>query len=65
MLVRCPKCKKESEYNATNPYRPFCSERCKTNDLGDWASGKYFVPTEEPLTTEDDENPSDDPQNEG
>lgn len=45
--VRCPECKKEIEYSASNPFRPFCSERCKVIDLGKWASEKYRVPTEE------------------
>ncbi len=45
MKVRCPKCKKEALYEG-NPYRPFCSERCKLIDLGDWADGKYAIPVE-------------------
>ena len=32
--VRCPQCGGESLWNAGNPYRPFCSERCKLIDLG-------------------------------
>jgi endogenous inhibitor of DNA gyrase (YacG/DUF329 family) len=24
-----------------NPWRPFCSERCQTIDLGNWASEEY------------------------
>jgi endogenous inhibitor of DNA gyrase (YacG/DUF329 family) len=27
-----------------NPYRPFCSERCKLADLGSWLNGDYRVP---------------------
>jgi len=27
-----------------NPYRPFCSERCRRIDLGTWASGGYVIP---------------------
>jgi endogenous inhibitor of DNA gyrase (YacG/DUF329 family) len=23
---------------------PFCSERCRLIDLGNWASGKYVIP---------------------
>ncbi|MDR0717233.1 MAG: DNA gyrase inhibitor YacG [Azoarcus sp.] len=42
--VRCPQCGKESVWNAANPYRPFCSARCKQIDLGAWASGQYRVP---------------------
>lgn len=49
--VRCPNCKKETVFNKENPYRPFCSERCKLIDLGDWADGKYAIPdTRTPLT---------------
>jgi endogenous inhibitor of DNA gyrase (YacG/DUF329 family) len=28
-------------------YRPFCSERCKLFDLGDWAMERYRVPEED------------------
>ena len=27
-------------------WRPFCSERCKTQDLARWADGAYRVPGE-------------------
>ncbi len=42
MKVKCPKCGKEVPF-ADNPFRPFCSERCKLLDLGDWLSGSYSV----------------------
>jgi len=41
--VKCPKCGKEEEFK-NNPFRPFCSERCKTSDLGAWAEEAYFIP---------------------
>jgi endogenous inhibitor of DNA gyrase (YacG/DUF329 family) len=44
--MKCPTCKKETEYTG-NPYRPFCSERCKLIDLGKWAGGEYRIPTNE------------------
>jgi endogenous inhibitor of DNA gyrase (YacG/DUF329 family) len=44
--VKCPTCNKETEL-AGNPFRPFCSERCKLIDLGKWAAGDYRVPTQE------------------
>jgi hypothetical protein len=44
--VRCPICKKEVSWK-DNPFRPFCSERCRTRDLGNWASGRYTVSSEE------------------
>ena len=46
-FVRCPTCRKEAPWEG-NPWRPFCSERCATLDLGGWASQKFAVPAEEP-----------------
>jgi len=43
-IVRCPGCGGDSVYAATNPYRPFCSARCRGADLGAWASEGYRVP---------------------
>jgi uncharacterized protein len=34
-------------YSPENPARPFCSERCKLIDLGEWASEGYKVPIEQ------------------
>jgi endogenous inhibitor of DNA gyrase (YacG/DUF329 family) len=34
------------EWTDANPYRPFCSERCKLIDLGAWANEEYRVPAE-------------------
>lgn len=47
-MVTCPACKGDSVYATSNPYRPFCSERCKEMDLGAWASESFRVPTEAP-----------------
>jgi uncharacterized protein len=49
--VRCPICKRETVYKE-NPFRPFCSERCKLIDLDNWLSGRYRVstPVGEPAT---------------
>lgn len=41
--MRCPICKKETRCEG-NPYRPFCSERCKLLDLGNWLEGRYRIP---------------------
>ena len=46
-VVRCPQCGGESVWSSDNPYRPFCSERCKLIDLGAWASESYRVPEQE------------------
>ena len=46
MLVRpCPVCRKPVAWE-TAPARPFCSERCRTRDLGAWSSEAYRVPEE-------------------
>jgi endogenous inhibitor of DNA gyrase (YacG/DUF329 family) len=44
--MTCPTCKKETPSKG-NPFRPFCSERCKMIDLGRWAGGEYRVAGEE------------------
>jgi endogenous inhibitor of DNA gyrase (YacG/DUF329 family) len=38
----CPMCKKETTWDM-NPFRPFCSERCRLMDLGKWASEEYYI----------------------
>ncbi len=43
--VKCPICKKETAWQ-DNPFRPFCSERCRLLDLGKWASENYRIPGE-------------------
>ncbi|NWG75076.1 MAG: DNA gyrase inhibitor YacG [Rubrivivax sp.] len=40
----CPVCKRRTVYAQENPFRPFCSERCKLIDLGEWLDGKYAIP---------------------
>jgi endogenous inhibitor of DNA gyrase (YacG/DUF329 family) len=47
--VRCPACAGMSLYSSANPYRPFCSARCKGVDLGAWASEEFKLPEETPL----------------
>ena len=47
-IVVCPCCGGVSVYAVTNPYRPFCSERCKQIDLGAWASEQFAMPAAAP-----------------
>jgi hypothetical protein len=54
-IVRCPRCAGDSVYAQSNPYRPFCSARCKNQDFIDWASEGYRVPS-----TDSDEEPKPD-----
>ena len=39
--VRCPICRKEVPLD--DPNMPFCSDRCRLLDLGNWASEKYVI----------------------
>jgi endogenous inhibitor of DNA gyrase (YacG/DUF329 family) len=39
--LRCPICRKI--VLRRDPEFPFCSERCRTIDLGKWASGAYRI----------------------
>ncbi len=41
-MIVCPICKKEVAPG--DPDFPFCSERCRIIDLGNWATGKYVIP---------------------
>lgn len=55
--MKCPNCGKPAEWK-DNPYRPFCSERCKLIDFGRWANGEYRVPAEPvPTSDRDDARP--------
>ena len=42
--VACPACAREAAFDASNPWRPFCSERCRITDLGAWATERYRIP---------------------
>jgi len=44
MIVKCPTCEKEVEWNSEAKYRPFCSDRCKLIDLGQWAAEEHAIP---------------------
>ncbi|MDO5640668.1 MAG: DNA gyrase inhibitor YacG [Neisseria sp.] len=53
-VVKCPTCGEAVLWQPENPYRPFCSERCKLIDLGAWANEDYTVAAaeDEPLSDE-------------
>jgi len=53
--VACPCCGKRAILSAEqNPWRPFCSKRCKMIDLGAWADGSYRIPDTTQKPTEED-----------
>jgi endogenous inhibitor of DNA gyrase (YacG/DUF329 family) len=51
MKHKCPICKTETD-SAVHTDFPFCSERCRMHDLGNWASEKYVV--SDPIFSEDE-----------
>ena len=55
-MMFCPICKKA--VTKTDPDFPFCSERCRTIDLGNWATEKYVIssPLDRPITERPDED---------
>ncbi|QDK46831.1 DNA gyrase inhibitor YacG [Bdellovibrio sp. ZAP7] len=70
-MVKCPQCGKPALYSPENPARPFCSERCRLIDLGEWASEGYRIPVSNQSSSDsltsiddayDDEDGSNDPR---
>ena len=49
MTRHCPICRKPTD-TENFPDFPFCSERCRLHDLGNWASEKYKI--SEPVVDE-------------
>lgn len=50
-VLRCPICKKPVSLD--DPNMPFCSDRCRIIDLGNWATDQYVIPT--PVSEAEDE----------
>jgi endogenous inhibitor of DNA gyrase (YacG/DUF329 family) len=48
--VPCPICGNPAAFSPKNIFRPFCSERCKLVDLGQWATESYRIPLAEEET---------------
>lgn len=46
-IVPCPICGKPALFSPENRFRPFCSERCRLIDLGQWATESYRIPQAE------------------
>ena len=55
--VRCPRCGTPCLYAASNKWRPFCSEHCRSIDLGAWASERYRVPAKPTVEADEDDAP--------
>jgi endogenous inhibitor of DNA gyrase (YacG/DUF329 family) len=52
-IVTCPTCGKKVEWTPQQPWRPFCSERCRLIDLGKWAGEEHRIPAEEHAAEDD------------
>lgn len=46
--VPCPTCRQAALYAPANPWRPFCSQRCRQVDLGAWANEEFRLPAQPP-----------------
>lgn len=59
-IVHCPTCGDSVTWGAQSPFRPFCSDRCRLIDLGEWMEGtNRAIPSQEtPFSDELDETPS-------
>jgi endogenous inhibitor of DNA gyrase (YacG/DUF329 family) len=58
--MTCPNCGKPADWQ-DNPYRPFCSERCKLIDFGRWANEEYRVPATPASHASEEEAPTPSP----
>ena len=56
-IVECPQCGKPVPWTEASKWRPFCSDRCRLIDLGDWLAEKHAIPTEDsPLDQDEPES---------
>lgn len=55
--LACPTCKKTVLWTDDFPHRPFCSDRCRLIDLGEWASENHRIAGDNlDINSEDEEN---------
>ena len=50
--VNCPSCNKLVTWDIKSTFKPFCSQRCKMIDFGNWANENYYVVSETENATE-------------
>jgi endogenous inhibitor of DNA gyrase (YacG/DUF329 family) len=55
--VPCPNCGKPVVWAQSSKWKPFCSERCRLIDLGDWLDENHKIA--EPLNGQFEEEPFD------
>ncbi|WP_273150078.1 DNA gyrase inhibitor YacG [Methylophaga thiooxydans] len=54
--VTCPQCGKTVKWEQKELWKPFCSERCKLIDLGEWATEGHRIAGEPHFDPEQDPN---------
>ena len=52
--VSCPHCEKPVPWTEASKWKPFCSDRCRLIDLGDWLAEKNALPADETLSDQHD-----------
>jgi uncharacterized protein len=60
MKRRCPICRKPTDSETSADF-PFCSERCRLLDLGNWSSEKYVISNPVFDESEDEDSRPSDP----
>ena len=51
-IVKCPNCGKDVEWTKDQKWRPFCSDRCRLIDLGEWANESHRIAGSETIPEE-------------
>ena len=58
ITVNCPQCGQKVPWQDNQKWKPFCCERCKLIDLGDWASDNHRIKGDD-LPTTNNQDPTD------
>ena len=56
LIVKCPTCQRPVPWTTEQISKPFCSERCKLIDLGEWAMEEKRIAGESLLPENEDDN---------
>ncbi len=65
-MVYCPICRRPAGrlHGPHTPEFPFCSPRCRQQDLANWAGGKYVISTPAPFAEGGEDRPPETPEDE-
>ncbi len=55
IIIKCPTCSRQVNWTPEETYKPFCSERCKLIDLGEWVMEEKRIPGE-PVDLENEQD---------